>query len=321
MFRNSSSYYNNVQSNSFYDDVNRALSKRINPITIGKFFDEYVEYASDPDEFSLSYQRSINLTLRHFRTYFGEDCVLSTITEREYENFFRKIKQNAPRGFRVYYRTLKAVLSKALKWGYLEINYLKDDDFRKKYRPEKKKPIFINKEDLKKILDTMADAELKRITLFAYYTGCRVGEIVNIKWYNIDFSQNMIRVGDSEFTPKDKEDREIPFSETLRNILEKQKNIHGGKSNDYVFINQNGKQFRTDNISKRFKKAVRKAEVNHHITFHKLRASFITNLANKEVSIAVIQQLSGHSSLQAITPYLSYEQKHLRDAIMKLEVL
>lgn len=318
MYKNSTHKYHAYShlSNVF----NKHYQAEINEKTIDQFIDEYIEYVDNPDEFSPSYQRSINLTLRHFKNYFGGDTIISNISEREYENFFRFIKQTAPKGFRVYYRTLKSILSRAVKWNYLEVNYLMSDDF-KRYKPYKKKPIYINKEDFDKILNAMTDTELKNITIFAYYSGCRVSEIINLKWLNVDFSRNLIRIGDSEYTTKDKEDREIPLSATIRRILENQSTTHGSRSHDYIFINQNGRQFRADNISKRFKKAVRKVDVNQHLTFHNLRGSFISNLANRETNLAVIQQLSGHNSLDAITPYLAYEQKHLQDAVKKLDEL
>jgi integrase len=88
----------------------------------------------------------------------------------------------------------------------------------------------------------------------------RKGEILNLKWKDVDFRQKLIYV----FETKNGYRKEVPMNNYLTNILE---NIRKNES-DYLFCNKNGKPFR--NVRKSFDTALKKAGIND-FRFHDLR--------------------------------------------------
>src|ERR1035438_3080506 len=82
----------------------------------------------------------------------------------------------------LYFRTQKAAFSKAVDWDYISVN-----PFNKIKLPrfQKNKPQFINQGDLDIILSHVTSDQLKGIYQFAFFTGMRLSEIVNLKWNNV----------------------------------------------------------------------------------------------------------------------------------------
>ena len=111
---------------------------------------------------------------------------------------------------------------------------------------------------------------LKPIVTVALQTGMRRGEILNLKWSNIDFEQGFIELLET----KSGKSRQIPLSKTLKNMF-----LQMPKTDEYVFINhQTGKPYTT--IQKSFSTVIKKANIQN-FRFHDLRHTVATRLATK----------------------------------------
>lgn len=279
-------------------------------LSIFKFSTEYVSFMKH--EFSKYYLRSIKLALNALSKYFGEDRILAEITLRELEQFKLFISKAAPKGYVVYFRNLKAAFNRAVLWGYIDSNpFVKI----KVAKVQLNKPIYLTKEDLNKVLDCTENSNLRDLFLFAFNTGCRVNEIVNLKWPSIDFEKEIITIGSSDFTTKSRRQRIIPMNKVIKLILNK---VRKERKGDFVFHKSMGYHYHTDYISKKFKDSVRKAKLSEQIHFHTLRHSFASNLANKGVPLIVIQELMGHSSIVTTQIYSHTNLNNLREGINKL---
>ena len=83
----------------------------------------------------------------------------------------------------------------------------------------------------------------------------------------------------------------------------------------YVFSKSGGIKFNNDYVTKNFKKAVRKAELNDKIHFHTLRHSFASRLVQRGASIYVVKELLGHSDVSTTQIYSHLEHKNLKDVM------
>jgi integrase len=87
-----------------------------------------------------------------------------------------------------------------------------------------------------------------------------------------------------------------------------------------VFGKVNGMAYTGDYFSKRFKRACMSAGISDSIHFHSLRHSFASNLAQKGVSLYVIKELLGHSSISTTEIYAHLNVDTLREAVSMLDV-
>ena len=113
-----------------------------------------------------------------------EDVLINEITKEQIETFIYDIFKRSKHSASLHLRHLKATFNKAIDWGYLDKNNFKGILLR----IPSNNPGFITKEELQLIVDEEANPTLKQIYLFAFYTGMRRGEILNLEWDDVDMN-------------------------------------------------------------------------------------------------------------------------------------
>lgn len=279
-------------------------------LTLSQFKKEYLEYATPVK--SKKYIDSITYSFKYFIDY-ACDIDLDKIETRIVDKFINATFTRTQRSAHLYYRTLKAALNKAVEWNYLSINPFTKVKFPK---ISKSFPVFISEDELLIILVNAKYEHLKDIITVAFYTGLRLGELVNMRWNWIDFLQNQITVKCSDdFQTKSKKERIVPMSGKVRSILFKRFNFHLHNLDEVVFYSRQGKMLYQESISKQFKKIIRKSNLSDKIHFHTLRHSFASLLVQKGVSLYVVKELLGHEDLATTQIYSHLKKENLIDAV------
>ena len=279
-------------------------------LTLRKEDEEYVQY-----NYGEKYLSSIKLTYNHLLKYFSPARTINTITVKDAELFIRSIRKNAPSGYWVYLRNIRAGFNRAISWGYLKENVFVKVKAEKKQR---NKPAVINEAELEAICSYIQNGTIASAIHFDFYTGLRVGELVNLKWENVNLDKRMMTVGDHSFTTKGKKQRFVPLCEKAIGVLEvrcKREDVKSKKQ--FVFAKDNGFRFTTDCLSKNFKRACRAAGVDERVHLHSVRASFATYLAEKGANAFQLKELLGHSSISVSQIYCAVNVDSLREAINK----
>lgn len=303
-------------------ELNALIGEQKEVITLRVFVDEYSNLIKQNR--SAAYHKSVINSLKHLTDFFGSQRPIQTIGLKDIEGFIshlqRKVKKpvshsvSRGEGYRVYVRTLKAAFNKAVDWNYVKENY-----FMKVKLPKKQQvnPAYISSTQLAVISMQIENRTIQDLVTFAFYTGMRLNEIVNLTWRNVNLSTRIITVGDEEFTTKGRNQRYIPIcDEALTSILNQRENekiIPIGSN--YVFSKPSGEKYTGDYFSKAFKKACRAAGIDKSIHFHSLRHSFASNLAQKGVSLYTIKELLGHSSISTTEIYSHLNVDSLKEAI------
>lgn len=303
-------------------------------VTLRVFADEYSTLIKQNR--SAAYHKSVINSLKHLTDYFGCQRAIQTLGLKDIESFISHLQRKVHKpgsssrgeGYRVYVRTLKAAFSKAIDWDYVKENY-----FLKVKLPKKQQvnPAYISSMQLAVINRQIDNEIIRALIIFAFYTGMRLNEIMNLTWRNVNLNARIITVGDDEYTTKGRNQRYIPIcDEALEAIVRSEKQevksdtprilrIHpsqrGENKSGYIFCKANGEAFTGDYVSKIFKKACKAAGIDKSIHFHSLRHSFASNLVQKGVNLYTIKELLGHSSIATTEIYSHLNMDALKEAI------
>jgi len=177
-------------------------------------------------------------------------------------------------------------------------------------------PAFITEDELLIILSYTPYQHLKDIFTIGFYTGLRLGELLNMQWKWIDFFQNQITVKcDNDFQTKNKNERIVPMNEKVKTIIMRRNGESIYHNHEVVFYHKEGIKLNQGFVSKQFKKAVRKSNLNEKIHFHTLRHSFASLLVQKGVSLYIVKELLGHEDLATTQIYSHLQKQNLMDAV------
>lgn len=140
------------------------------------------------------------------------------------------------------------------------------------------------KEQKIKATVSVDNPHLKAMIILALDSGMRRGEIFKLRWQDIDFDNNLIRIVGTH--TKTERERIAPLSQRAKDELEKLKEITQGE-NPFPF---------TD-IKRSFATAKKLAKIDD-LHFHDLRRTAITRWIQQGTSLAFAGKFAGHSQLQ-----------------------
>ena len=151
------------------------------------------------------------------------------------------------------------------------------------------------------------------IYLTAAFTGLRRGELLALRWRDVDFAGSTIRVRASYAagqltTPKSGKVRAVPMAPDVASALAKL----GGRDrfsgeDDFVFVGEHGLPLDGDALSSRYRDALVRAELRA-LRFHDLRHTFGTRMI-RQADIRRVQEWMGHADIQTTMKYLHYESR------------
>jgi site-specific recombinase XerD len=156
---------------------------------------------------------------------------------------------------------------------------------------------------------------LRDVFLFAVRTGMRRGEVCNVRWRDVDFEHEFVRVrSDEEFRTKSGHERVIPLAtdalEMLRRLRDERDDAKG-----FVFSGYGGKRLNGNYLSKQFRQYRELAGLDEKFSFHSLRHTFASHLVNKGTDLYVVKKLMGHSEIKMTQRYAHLKPDTMQAAI------
>lgn len=164
-------------------------------------------------------------------------------------------------------------------------------------------------EEEKKLIDS-AIPYLRPIIVTALNTGMRRGEILNLKWSDVDLTNNLITV--NQTNSKSKKARRVYINSTLRKLLLELKLKSAGS--EYVFLDDKGNRLRE--IKNGFNAACRRAGIQR-LRFHDLRHTAATRMIENGASIVAVSKILGHGDIKTTMRY-THPEDSIRDALENL---
>jgi integrase len=302
-------------------------------VTYGEAFSQMISFKREVKERSeATLECYVSSNRCHFADWKNRD--IRTITEREVEDRQAKIKRKLkPKSVNNHIGNCKAVFEHAVKKGWLDESPAKHVEPLDNPDPGKLKFMTVAElETLCKAVpaDTLGFMEeiMYRVT---FETGMRQGEVLALRWYDLDWSANKItieranngRTGERDGPTKNKKPRTVPMTRRLRDLFEELFRIsHYKAPEDRIFCHpETGKLYDRSKCRKRLEACYLKSGVGGYVmkknkagksyrkavlTFHSLRHSFGSALAMGGRKAIEIKELMGHQSLAMTDKYMHF---------------
>ena len=250
------------------------------------------------------------------------DVRLSVCTAEYFDEILERVAPYSKSAGNKAREFLFNAMSSAVADGYLKNNPIENT---KTYPRDKANINILSKDELKKLMPEMCTTNWLLETMFALFCGLRKGEILGLKFSDIDIAERTVSVQRQvtmEYTfdangkrvgqrPTEKEPKTENAYRTLRfpeimvpeirkrmALVEKNKKAEGEEyiDNDYVSCQKNGLPSSLSAFNLALERACKRSGVRK-ATVHSLRHIFATVLMEKGVPLVKISAVLGHSSI------------------------
>lgn len=250
---------------------------------------------------------------KHLKPFFG-NYSLKSITPKLIGEYITKKKEENLIKDATINRTLtilSKIFSNAIDWGYTNQNPVRKV---KRLYEQREGFDYLTREEVARFLEACSP-NFKPIAMFASYTGARAGEIVGLKWKDMNLEKKLIRIERSESgLTKSKKERYLPINKNLLPVLTK---LHQNAKSEYVFPNPYG-EMRKPDFRNALNYSLEKAGLRR-IRFHDLRHTFAANFLMSGGRILVLNKYLGHSTLEMTMRYAHLSPDFVEGEIDKLD--
>jgi integrase len=241
-----------------------------------------------------------------------------TITAREIEEWRDKLATFlSPASVAHYLTMLRAIFNRAVRDGKLQalptrgVEWPEENNARVRY---------LSDEEEQELVNALSE-HLRPLAVFGIHTGLRLGELLKLRWSDIDLGSGSLHVREA----KSGQGRRLPLNQTALSILNDLRGV-GGKVVKLVTrqtVPNTGFVFGPDtqalrmSINREFRRAARTAAVDN-LHFHDLRHTFASRLVMRGVDLYRAQTLLGHKTARMTQRYAHLSPDYLREAVETL---
>lgn len=316
------------------------------PDTLGKWMLFYLQNYKKNEIKETTYYNYMTLYRKHIQKSSIYNIKLDKLSSNELQKYYNKMLSD---GYDVSsVKRINVLVNSALSQAE-KMHIVKENVNRLTTLPKKKqyKASILSVEEIKRILSDARDDELYPIVVLVLYTGLRKGELMALKWTNIDFENKELHVegslcrvetgevtkeGTRKYTYKilepktEKSRRTIPLSDIAIDALnlqkERQQKIKEQyaliyQDQDFVFARYDGKYLNQRPFMNQYHDFLERYNI-HRIRFHDLRHTFASILLEAGESPKVIQELLGHSTITTTMDIYTHVSKKVKVGSIKV---
>ena len=294
---------------NFERELEHKRNEKLKPVSLKEYCELFTYYSRNihTPKTHRGYKQALKNLIKHFG-----DVMLKDVIHSELIAYFEKrVNESSIYQAKNDLICFSSFFNRAIAEDYLNTNPCKGI---KRFRIPQKQPLFYSQIDFELLLKAIDDNDIKDLVQFAVNTGLRQGELLNLKWNQIDYKQQTLILDNAEHLTKSKKVRAIPLTIKVLQILTERER---SKRSDFIFT-RNGMPIQQDFISHRFKEYVIKAGINPKLNFHSLRHTFASWLIQKGVPVYTISKLLGHSDIKVTEIYSHLRPEDLKTAINTL---
>ena len=275
---------------------------------------EYLDYIKFERKLSNETVKNYEYDLNKFISYLKENHINSfnKVTVGNIENYLKYISNLNSRSISRNITSINNLFIFLLKEKRVKKNPCEFID-----RPKIKKslPDTLSVEEVSNLLDiplkTKYDYRNKAMLELMYGSGLRVSELISLTMRNIDLENDIVRC-----LGKGSKERIVPINDYsmyyLKLYIDKRNLFLINGFNDYLFLNNHGKQMTRQGFFKNLKKILLEKGIKKNVTPHTLRHSFATHMLSGGANLRSIQILLGHSDISTTKIYTHISKEKIK---------
>jgi integrase len=295
-------------------DRSSGLTFDAGSLTVGEFLDRWLKDSVRDTVRQRTYERHEELVRLHIRPILGR-LKLKVLTPAHVQGFYRDRLDGglSPATVQKIHVVLHKALDQAVKWNLIPRNVTEAVNAP---RPAPKEMRPLSPDEARKLLETARGDSLEALYVLAVHTGMRQGELLGLKWEDVDLEGGVVRIRRTLTRnkgrlllgePKTKKSRRRvrlteTAAQTLREHLERQLEEIERLGDLYqdqglVFTTQVGTPINPTNLRKRSFASLLERAGLPAIRFHDLRHTCATLLLLRNVHPKFVQELLGHATI------------------------
>jgi integrase len=285
--------------------------------TFDGFKDRFLTYSEVNNKPSTLYAKKSALKL-HLSPFFGSKK-LDQIGPADVEAFKAKklAEGQSKKSINNMLAALRKLLNLAAEYEVItKVPKVKAFRFKNNFITEDE---FLSFDEADRFLRAAAP-EWKPFVTTALKTGLRVGELLALKWEDIDLVAGQLIVRRTlwhrqEGPPKGGCNRKVPLSDEAIATLRANRHLKGA----YVFCETDGRRLTHSRVKDVVPSTCRRAQLAKRLTTHGLRHTFASHLVMRGVSLMAVKELLGHESIEMTLRYSHLSPDVNRDAVKLLD--
>lgn len=280
---------------------------------LDEFLDRWLNTSVRDSVKQNTYESHAYLVRKHIAPALGR-VRLRTLNPAHVQGLYREKLDShlSPRTVELIHTTLHKALGQAVKWELVPRNVA---DAVQAPRPTKKEINPLTMEQVRMLLSTVRGDRLEALYVVAVTTGLREGELLGLRWQDVDLEQGKVRVvrqltrtrdGLSFTAPKRNKTRIVRLTTPAMVALRKhkaaqnQERLKAGslwQDTGLAFTSTIGTPIDVGNLTYRSFRPLLESAGLPRIRFHDLRHTFATLMLSNNEHPKVVQEMLGHSTI------------------------
>jgi integrase len=295
-------------------------------LTVGEYLSRWLTDSVKGTVRRSTFVRYESIVNRHISPTLGR-LKLSNLTPAHVRGLYRdKVESLSPRSVNYIHVTLHKALKQAVMDGLIPRNVADAVKAPQALRKEVKP---LTPTQVRALLSAATGDSLEALYVLAVHTGLRQGELLGLKWGDVNLERGTLSVQrsldtDGTFNPpkRNKSRRTVKLTaqavEALKchKVVQNEERLRLGSlwvDHDLIFPNRVGKPMDADNLYHRgFKPLLQKAKLTG-FTFHSLRHTCATLLLTKNVNPKIVQEMLGHATISQTMDTYSHVLPGMQD--------
>lgn len=316
------------------DIVERATGRPLEACKVRDWLTDWIEgkKLSKAEGTALRYGQAVDTFLASLGESAHKD--LNTLRTKDIQTFYKAERKEGKsvQTVALEVKVIKSALRAATKQGFLKTNPAEAFEFPAEAEAGAVERETFSPAEVAALIEAADTKDWKGVIRLAYFTGMRLGDCVNLRWRDVNLAGSVIVYVPRKTARRKSKAITVPMHPELEAELSAMTGADGSPE-AFVFASLAGKTSAgRSGLSMTFSRMMERAGVDSAVkreksgkgrtvrarTFHALRHSFVTSLANAGVSFEHRKLLAGHVEDAMTANYTHDQTDQLRKSVEKL---